>query len=149
MRKGAWASVLLVAVSGALASACACAASSSASSAGAQGWIPFASHGGIAGWQADSGRGVWVQGGDRSWYYATFKRPCVALSTTDNVGFISSFAGRAKQLGAVFVYGRGLCEFRSFTPSDGPPVNTVRAATPTPQLPANSTAAHEGSRSRS
>lgn len=94
------------------------------------GWIPFAKHGGIRDWQGDSDKGMWVQGSDRHWFYATFMAPCLGLPFTETVGFVTGPSGELDKWSSVLVRGESRCVIQTFAPSEGPPKKAGPKAKP-------------------
>jgi hypothetical protein len=82
--------------------------------------IPFANHGGIRDWSADRDKGLWVQGLNRQWFYATFMGPCDGLNFANSIGFDTHPMGTFDRWSTVIVPGRQRCVISSLTPSDGP-----------------------------
>lgn len=103
--------------------------------AAAEASIPFANHGGIRDWQADSERGLWVQANNRKWYYAKFMGPCSGLAFATSLGFDTSPQGSFDRWSSVVVPGRQRCTVQTFVPSKGPPKKKKANATAAPHAP--------------
>jgi hypothetical protein len=114
-------SAILVTLATLAASTAMAAAKSPFTKSSADGWIPFANHGGIRDWRDDGDRGMWVQGSDRHWFYATFMSPCIGLPFAQSVGFVTGPSGELDKWSSVLVRGELRCVIQTFTPSDGPP----------------------------
>jgi hypothetical protein len=91
--------------------------------------IPFANHGGIRNWTADREKGLWVQGLNKQWYYATFMGPCNGLNFANSLAFDTRPAGTFDRWSTVIVPGQfgQRCTIQSLVPSDGPPVASRKA----------------------
>jgi hypothetical protein len=82
--------------------------------------IPFANHGGIRDWAADRDKGLWVQGLNKQWLYATFMGPCNGLDFANSIAFDTRPMGTFDRWSSVIVPGRQRCVIAKLTPSDGP-----------------------------
>src|SRR5262245_54634578 len=65
--------------------------------------IHFANLGGIWDWRADGDKGLYVQGRDRQWYYATLMSPCFDLPFAERVGFVTEPGGDFDKFSAILV----------------------------------------------
>ena len=83
--------------------------------------IPFVDHGGIRNWQADGGKGVWIQAAGGRWYYASFSSPCSELPFSSSIRFIPEPAGDLSRWSSIRLAHAERCFFRSLQPSEGPP----------------------------
>jgi hypothetical protein len=97
--------------------------------------IPFANHGGIRDWKADSDRAMWVQDNHNHWYYGRFMGPCLGLQFAEAVRFRTGPSDELDRRSSVRARDTGNCTFTSFLRSDGPPKKAdkkpkVKAAAP-------------------
>ncbi|MCB1623745.1 MAG: hypothetical protein KDI32_04105 [Pseudomonadales bacterium] len=89
--------------------------------------ITFAALGGIQDWQSDGDKGMFVQGLNNKWFYATFFGPCPELRFAERIGFVTEPGGALDRFSSVLVNG-DQCSFRSFAPSAAPPRARAAAA---------------------
>ena len=95
--------------------------------AASEAYIPFAKHGGIRNWAADSDQGLWVQDVRSKWYYASFTQSCTGLESATAIVFdVRRPLNRFDRDSAVMVPGQGRCAVGRLTMSEGP--NETRAA---------------------
>jgi hypothetical protein len=107
--------------------------------------IPFVSHGGIRDWNANGDQGIWIEGRDRQWYYATFFGPCTGLHFAIGVAFLPGATGTLDRWGSLYTRPTGRCQFTSMKRSDPPPVQQRRSRQPAqPDRPAEVTAPQNG-----
>jgi hypothetical protein len=83
--------------------------------------IPFANHGGIRDWQADSDRGLWLQDSRGKWYYATVMTPCLGLNFAETIAFDTHPAGSFDRFSSIIVPGSGRCVVQTLRASGKPP----------------------------
>jgi len=74
-------------------------------------------------WLADGERGLWIEAGNGSWFYARFARACHGMNSTNAVAFDTPATDYIDHSSAVIVPGGMRCSFQSFAPSEGPPKN--------------------------
>src|SRR5215470_6682460 len=83
--------------------------------------IPFANHGGIRDWRADSDRGLWIQDSFGKWYYATVMSPCIGLNFAQRIGFDTRPMGSFDKFSYIVVPREGRCAVQSLRASGAPP----------------------------
>lgn len=83
--------------------------------------IPFANHGGIDDWYADSDRSLYVKSIAGQWYHAKLMGPCNDLRFANAIGFVTRPADTFDRFSSVRVRGQN-CVLTSLVPSDPPPV---------------------------
>ncbi|HEV7714731.1 MAG TPA: DUF6491 family protein [Steroidobacteraceae bacterium] len=83
--------------------------------------IPFANYGGIRDWTPDRERGLWIQGRNRKWYYASFMGSCTGLNFATALAFDTRGQTSFDRWATVIVPHYGRCAIKSFTASEGPP----------------------------
>ena len=74
-------------------------------------------------WLADGERGLWIQAGNLSWYYARFVGICHSVNSTNSLAFDTRASDNIDQNSAVIVPGGTRCRVHWFAPSGGPPMN--------------------------
>lgn len=94
---------------------------SAASSGSSDVSIPFANHGGIRDWRADSDRGLWIQDTFGKWYYAAVMGPCIGLNFANSIGFDTRPQGSFDRFSSIVVPREGRCAIQSLRPSGAPP----------------------------
>ena len=82
---------------------------------------------------ADGERGLWIQAGDHSWFYARLAGICQGLSGTNSLEFDTPASGNIDRSSAVVVPGGGRCAVQSLSRSAGPPRNRYADIVPQPQ----------------
>lgn len=87
---------------------------------GVEASIAFPSDSSIRNWQADRGRGIWIQDRQRVWYYGTFAGYCRDVDFAQAIGVETRGAGRLDRFSAILVRGER-CPLTSFVTSAGPP----------------------------
>lgn len=87
---------------------------------GVEASIAFPSDSSIRNWQADRGRGIWIQDRQRAWYYGTFAGYCRDVDFAQAIGVETRGAGRLDRFSAILVRGER-CPLTSFVTSAGPP----------------------------
>ena len=93
----------------------------------------FVSHAQLRDWLADGERGLWIQAGDLSWFYARFAHACEGLSATNSLLFDTRGSDSIDSTSAVVVPGGGRCTVLTFVPSAGPPKDRNAAVLQQPQ----------------
>ncbi len=88
---------------------------------GAEASITFPSDSSIRNWQADRGRGIWIQDRQRVWYYGTFAGYCPDVDFAQAIGVETRGAGRLDRFSSIVVRGER-CPLTSFVTSAGPPL---------------------------
>ncbi len=116
-------------------SAAAAANESASASAGAprelgvEASIVFPSNSSIRDWQADQGRGIWIQDRRKNWYYGSFAGFCRDADFAQAIGVETRGAGRLDRFSYILVRGER-CPLTSFVSSAGPPAKQKKAADP-------------------
>ena len=87
----------------------------------------------ILNWIADGERGLWIQMGERKWFYARFPRSCDGLNSTQSLIFDTRISGNRDRTSSVVVPGHGLCSWEALRPSRGPPKSRYAAVVLQPQ----------------
>ncbi|MBK6411915.1 MAG: hypothetical protein IPF76_02360 [Sphingopyxis sp.] len=87
--------------------------------------MAFPSDSSIRNWQADRGRGIWIQDRQRTWYYGTFAGYCREVDFAQAIGVETRGAGRLDRFSAILVRGER-CPLTSFVTSAGPPTRRDR-----------------------
>ncbi len=90
---------------------------------GKEATISFVNMGGIQDWRPDGEKGLYIDGPNRQWYYATFMSQCIGLNFTEHVGFVSEPNGNLDKFSSVLVDHRE-CHIKSLVTSDPPPKKT-------------------------
>lgn len=87
---------------------------------GVEASIVFPSNSSIRNWQADRGRGIWIQDRRGNWYYGTFAGYCRDADFASAIGVETRGAGRLDRFSTIVVRGER-CPLSSFTTSAAPP----------------------------
>lgn len=74
--------------------------------------IPFADLGGIEDWRAVGTEGILIEARNGKWYKATFFAPCINLSHSIAVGFVTDPGGSVDRFSSIIVEGER-CHFKS------------------------------------
>ena len=82
--------------------------------------IPFANHGGVDDWRAESSDVIYFKDSRRRWYRAELFGPAFDLPYTEHIGIDASPSGALDRWSAIYVRGHRY-HFRSFERIDGPP----------------------------
>lgn len=85
----------------------------------AEAYIPFANSGGIRDWRALDEKGLYVQGPQRQWYYATLFGPCYGLPWAQSIAFVTTPADSFDRFSSVLVQ-NNRCPVTSLVKSDSP-----------------------------
>ncbi len=89
--------------------------------------IPFVNHGGIRTFEADrDGRGVYIQGQHKDWYYASFFGRCNDLPYAFSVGF-KTWAGSTLSRGDSILVRGDRCVIADLVRSGPPPKKAKKA----------------------
>jgi hypothetical protein len=83
-------------------------------------YVPGVRSEGVAEWEADGERGLYIMSQNGRWYYARTSAPCPRLHSTISLGFETRHADRLDRFGTVIAEG-WRCPLESVTYSDGPP----------------------------
>ena len=94
---------------------------------------PFVHRADIRYWLADGERGIWIQGGNSSWFYARFSGACHGLNSTNSLAFDTGSSDHIDRTSSVVLPGGARCEMQTFAPSAGPPKNRNADVLPQPQ----------------
>ncbi len=94
---------------------------------------PLVHHADMRNWLADGERGMWIQGGNSEWFYASFSGACHGLNSTNSLVFDTGPSGDIERTTSVVLPGGGRCEMRTFAPSVGPSKNRNAGVVPEPQ----------------
>ena len=89
----------------------------------ASGSAAFVHHADMRDWLADGERGLWIEAGNGSWFYARFAGVCHGVNSTNAVAFDTPATDNIDRRSAVIIPGGIRCRFQSFARSDGPPQN--------------------------
>ena len=87
--------------------------------------IPFANHGGVDDWRAESSDVIYFKDSRRRWYRAELFGPAHELPYTEHIGIDASPSGALDRWSAIYVRGHRY-HFRSFERIDGPPPKRER-----------------------
>ncbi|QCB56810.1 hypothetical protein E5675_03285 [Sphingopyxis sp. PAMC25046] len=87
---------------------------------GVEASIVFPSDSSIRNWQADRGRGIWIQDRQRNWYYGIFAGFCRDVDFAQAIGVETRGAGRLDKFASIIVRGER-CPLTSFVTSAPPP----------------------------
>ena len=91
------------------------------------------SHAEMRDWLADGERGLWIQAGDGSWFYARLLGICRGLNATNSLAFDTPPSGNIDRSSAIVVPGGGRCAVQSLSRSAGPPPKRYADIVPEPQ----------------
>jgi hypothetical protein len=87
--------------------------------------IPFANHGGVDDWRAESDDVIYFKDNHRRWYRAELFGPAFDLPYTETIGIDASPSGSLDRWSAIVVRGHRY-HFRSFEQIEGPPPKRER-----------------------
>eukprot|EP01012_Entosiphon_sulcatum_P053745 TRINITY_DN74020_c0_g1_i1.p1 TRINITY_DN74020_c0_g1~~TRINITY_DN74020_c0_g1_i1.p1 ORF type:complete len:119 (+),score=22.63 TRINITY_DN74020_c0_g1_i1:2-358(+) len=82
--------------------------------------ISFVDKGGIQNWSADGEKGLYIEGRNRQWYYASLMSPCIGLNFAEHIGFVSEPNNTLDKFSSILVDHKE-CHIKSLVTSDGPP----------------------------
>ena len=82
--------------------------------------IPFANHGGVDDWRAESSDVIYFKDSRRRWYRAELFGPAFDLPYVEHIGIDASPSGSLDRWSTIYVRGHRY-HFRSFEQVDGPP----------------------------
>ena len=94
---------------------------------GVESSIVFPSDSTIRNWQADRGRGIWIEGRRGEWYYGTFAGFCRDVDFAQAIGVETRGAGRLDKFASIIVRGER-CMLSSFVTSAPPSSKAERKA---------------------
>ena len=106
---------------------------SEASPAIASGPAASMNHADMREWLADGERGLWIEAGNGSWFYARFADVCHGVNSTNALAFDTPASDNIDSRSAVIVPGGMRCRLASFAPSSGPPKDRNADVLPQPQ----------------
>jgi hypothetical protein len=81
--------------------------------------IPFASLGGISGWNADGDKGLYIQGRNGKWYYAKLLGYCPGLANAETIAFASTPMGAFDKFSSIIVHHHE-CQVKSLVEKERP-----------------------------
>ena len=82
---------------------------------------------------ADGERGLWIQAGNLSWFYARLDGICPGVDAANSLVFDTRASGNIDRSSAIVVPGGGRCSVQSLSRSAGPPRNRYADIVPQPQ----------------
>ncbi len=83
-------------------------------------YVPNVRSEGVAEWEADGERGLYLMSRGGRWYYARTATPCPRLNSAVSLGFETRGPDRLDRNGTVIAEG-WRCQLESVTYSEGPP----------------------------
>ncbi len=93
--------------------------------------IPFVNHDGIQNFApTDSGKGIYLQGGNGDWYYASFAARCLNLDYAFGIGIKTFGATDSLSQGDTILAGGERCLIDSLVRSGPPPAKPNKTAKP-------------------
>jgi Family of unknown function (DUF6491) len=88
----------------------------------------FVDHAAMRDWQADGDRGLWIQAGNRRWFYAHLARVCHGLSSMNSLAFETHTSGQMDRTSVLVMPQGAKCPVQCLAPSGAPPQARVEPA---------------------
>jgi len=88
----------------------------------------FVDHAAMRDWHADGDRSLWIQAGNRRWFYAHLARACHGLSSTNSLTFETHTSGYIDRTSVLVMPQGAKCPVQSLAPNGTPPQARVEPA---------------------